>query len=173
MTRRTRPSRSTFLAACVVLALVIASISCAPVAASRLTAEWRIRDTGISMSVPGPETPAISSDRAFDQCRIGAGACGPGDPTAIQLALATDTGSGQLDGQGKLRLLLDKTLVWAISWLGIPCPPHSGGPAAVRSEPVEPPIATPQPLCDEIAFVDAQSGTFYFTYTGPHQSRGA
>jgi hypothetical protein len=114
--------------------------------------------------------PTWRRDAAYNVCRIGVAACAAGDPTAIQLALATDTGSGQLDANGNLQLTLDHTLVWAITWLSIPCSASRGGP------PVEPspsgsetPVPAVQPLCDEIAFVDAASGRYFFTYTGPHQ----
>ena len=90
-------------------------------------------------------------------------------PTAIQLALPTDTGSGHLDSSGKLILLMDNRPVWAISWLGIQCPPRTGGPPVLPSpSSTNTPVATTQPICDRVAFVDALSGAFIFTYTSPH-----
>ncbi len=142
----------------------------APTQGTALSAEWKIADSGITLTPPGNAAPTISSDSAYGLCLSGVAACGPGNPTAVQLALATDTGSGQPDPSGKLIRLMDNRLVWAISWLGIRCPPSSGG-AYVRPSPssTNTPVATTQPLCDQVAFVDAHSGAFIFTYTGPHQ----
>ena len=128
-------------------------------------------DTGITLTPPGDLVPSISSDAAYATCLTGVADCAASSPTAIQLALATDTGSGQLDANGNLQLTLNKTLVWAISWRGISCPPHSGGPAlhTSMSSGSGTPAATAQALCDEVAFIDAGSGKFYFTTTGPHQ----
>ena len=160
----------------IILALVLVPIGCAAPPGTPLGAEWKMSDTGITLSPPGNAVPTISSDAAYTVCLTGAAACGPGSPTAIQLALATDTGSGELDSSGTLQLTLNNTLVWAISWLGIPCPPNNGVPAigggglvSVTPSPSGSSNADPTvgPLC--VAFVDARSGTFYFTETGPHQ----
>jgi hypothetical protein len=136
-----------------------------------LSVEWKIADSGITLFPPNNAAPTISSDSAYKLCLSGVAACDPGNPTKIQLALATDTGSGQLDPSGNLIPLMNNRLVWAISWLGIRCPPSSGGALVVTPSPLgtTTPVATTQPLCDTVAFVDAHSGAFIFTYTGPHQ----
>ena len=78
--------------------------------------------------------------------------------------MATDTGSGQLDAQGKLVPLLDKTLVWAISWIGI------YETASQRPARFEPAVRRCfDQLCDKVAFVDATTGAFIFDYSYPHQ----
>ena len=148
----------------------MAVLGCIAPGGAPLASEWTMADTGITLSSPGDAVPSVSSDAAYAQCLTGAAACDHSSPTSIQLALATDPGSGQLDANGNLRLTLDNTLVWAITWLGIPCPPSSGGPYRESAIPstLNSPAATPRLLCDEVAFVDARSGTFYFTVTGPH-----
>jgi hypothetical protein len=60
------------------------------------------------------------------------------------------------------------TLVWAITWLGVTCHSSVGGPIIYPSTPPsDSPVATATSLCDEIAFVDAHSGAFLYTYTHP------
>jgi hypothetical protein len=134
-------------------------------AESALKAEWKLPDSEITLAPPGVAVAKMTGDAAYDVCTKSAGSCNFGQPTAVQLAVATDTGSGQLDAQGKLVPLLNKTLVWAISWIGITCPPHSGGP------PVSSPLnaAASEQLCDKVAFVDATTGAFIFDYSYPHQ----
>jgi hypothetical protein len=153
------------------VALSLLVIGCMAPRATPLASDWKMVDTGITLSPPGDLVATISGDAAYVRCLTGLAACAPSVPTAIELALATDTGSGQLDANGNLQLTLNKTLVWAIRWLEIPCPPRSGGgPILSTSSPSAPsaPVATAQPLCDEVAFIDAGSGQFYFTETGPH-----
>ncbi len=143
--------------------------SVVPTQANALAVEWKIPDSSITLSPPGNAVPAISRDSAYGLCLIGVASCAPSNPTAIQLASATDTGSRKLDPSGTLVPLMSNRLVWAISWLGIACPPGGGGPAT-RPSPLgaNTPVATVQPLCDEVAFVDAHSGAFIFTFTGSH-----
>lgn len=136
---------------------------------SPLVTEWKIPDSGITLSPPGTLDPAVSHDAAYELCMNGVADCDPGQPSSIQLALASDSGSGQLDTSGNLVPLMDDTLVWAISWLGISCPPGSGGPAVTPSPDGNAPAASIQPLCDKIAFVDASSGKFIFTYLTGHE----
>ena len=120
---------------------------------------WRVLDTGLTLAPPG-EAPAVrlSSLDAYQRCIGGQASCGDGSPTAIELALATDPGTNLIDPAG--------TLVWAIEWLDVTCPPSSGGPVVGVQPPPEPPGH-----CDEIAIVDANSGTYLFTQTGPHDPR--
>ena len=82
----------------------------------------------------------------------------------------TDTSYGTTQPDGTFRQTLNDTLVWAFSWRNITCPASSGG--GVSSHPPAPidvgPSGTAEPtVCDEVAFVDATSGVFLFTYTGP------
>lgn len=125
---------------------------------SILLVERVIADSSITLSPPGDVVPPISSDAAYKLCLTGVADCDPGNPTNIQLALITDPGSNMVQKD---------TLVWAISWPGITCPPHSG-PVVVT--PSNAPVATPgQSLCDKVAFVDARSGNFIFTVSYGHQ----
>ncbi len=125
---------------------------------SILLVERVIADSSITLSPPGNIVPPISSDAAYKLCLTGVADCDPGNPTNIELALITDPGSN---------MVTKDMLVWAISWLGITCPPHSGG---VVITPSNAPVATPgQSLCDKVAFVDARSGNFIFTVSYGHQ----
>jgi hypothetical protein len=144
------------------LELLLVLAGCRPVQGSTLSAMWTIDDTGITLSPPGAVTPTVSANAAFDLCRLHIAACNDDDPTAVQLAVMTDTSSNMVE---------PGTLVWAISWLGTTsCGVSGGGPVETPSiAPVETPAAAPTPLCDKIAFIDATTDAFYFTETFPHQ----
>jgi hypothetical protein len=127
------------------------------------TVAWAVDDTGLALLPPpgGLAAARLSSIDAYARCLPGQASCGSGPPTAIELALAIDPGTNLIPPAG--------TLVWAIEWLDIVCPPSSGGPAV---EAPSPPIATVSAgtRCDEIAVVDAATGTFLFTQTAGHDA---
>jgi hypothetical protein len=118
---------------------------------------WTVVETGLTLASPGDRANVrLSSLDAYQRCIGGQAACGDGSPTAIELALATDPGTNLIDPAG--------TVVWAIEWLDVTCPAARGGGPAVG--PQAPPV--PPGRCDEIAIIDADSGTYLFTQTGPH-----
>ena len=124
------------------------------------TVPWTVGDTGLTLAPPvGQADVALSSLDAYQRCIGGQASCGDGSPTAIELALATDPGTSLIDPAG--------TLVWAIEWIGVTCPPSRGGGPAAGSQP--PPPAPGR--CDVIAVVDATSGVYLFTQIGPHDPR--
>jgi hypothetical protein len=130
---------------------------------SILLTKRTLPDVNITLSPPGDVVPPISSDDAYKLCLSGVASCNPESPTAIELALLTDTAYGTVDSKGKLHLLEVNALVWAFSWLGTTdCPPAFGGAGPRPSRPPG------QPLCDKVAFVDAHSGKFIFTVSYGH-----
>jgi hypothetical protein len=152
--------------------MTIILIGCLAPRGERLASEWKLAGTGITLFPPGDAVPSISSDAAYALCLKGVADCDRASPTAINLALATDIHSGELDANGKLHLTLDKTLVWAISWLGNATCFHGGGAPTLETpppSPSSPPTPTASPQCDKIAFIDAKSGRFYFTESAGHQ----
>jgi hypothetical protein len=119
----------------------------------------------ITLAPPDGRVASVPAEVAYDLCRTGVADCPDGQPTSAELASITDTRDGTSQADGTLMQPLDDTLVWAFSWRNITCPPSSGGafmPASSR--PFGTAAAT---ICDEVAFVDATSGGFLFTYTGP------
>jgi hypothetical protein len=120
---------------------------------------------GITLAPPKVQVASVAAAVAYDLCRTGVADCPDGQPTSAELASMTDTSYGTTQPDGTFRQPLNDTLVWAFSWRNITCPPSSGGafvPASSR------PSGTAAPtICDEVAFVDATSGGFLFTYTGP------
>lgn len=126
-----------------------------PISGSPLSAVRTIPDTGITLSPPGTMTPTVSADRAYDLCRTHVADCDPGAPTAVELAVMTDTGSN---------MVANDTLVWVFSWLGSGgCVFSGGGNPAPNT-----PAVTPKPICDKFAFIDARTDSFYFTNENAH-----
>jgi len=140
----------------VVAAAVIAGCAIPPAGVVR-SVEWTVGDTGLTLAPPGDRgSVPLSSLDAYQRCIGGQASCSGGSPTAIELALAIDPGTNLIAPEG--------TVVWAIEWLDIECPRSSGGGAV---EGPRPPAAPPG-RCNQIAVVDANSGTFLFTQTGPY-----
>jgi hypothetical protein len=120
---------------------------------------------GITLGPPNGRTASVSASFAYDLCRTGVADCPDGQPTSAELAAMTDMSYGTAGANGTLQQPLNNTLVWAFSWRNITCPASSGGafvPGASR--PSSAPLAT---VCDEVAFINATSGVFLITYTGP------
>jgi hypothetical protein len=143
----------------VVLGSVLLLIGCeagvGTITGTPLSAVRTIPDTGITLSPPGSMTPTVSADRAYDLCRTHVADCDSGAPTAVVLALMTDTGSNIVE---------PNTLVWVFSWLGSSgCFFSGGGNPAPNT-----PAVTPKPICDKYAFIDARTATFYFTNEDQH-----
>ena len=135
-----------------------------PPAATVVKSARTLGDPHITLYPPGKAVPSISSDSAYKLCLNGVADCLPQPPTAIELALATDAAFGTTSSAGVDTLTLKKTLVWAISWIGVSQCPTSGGGLGPR--PTAPPV---QPLCDRVAFVNASTGDFVFTVQYAHQ----
>ena len=129
-------------------------------------AKARIYPTAsITLAPPKVQVASVAAAVAYDLCRTGVAACPDGQPTSAELASMTDVSYGTTQADGTFRQPLNDALVWAFSWRNIACPPSSGGafvPASSRPSGKAAPT-----ICDEVAFVDATSGGFLFTYTGP------
>jgi hypothetical protein len=147
-----------------------------PIQGSPLLSEWKVSDYITFVSSRQRRPYDLQRRHVQKLCLSGVADCNPDTPTEVQLALATDTQYAQADSNGNLTLLVHNTLVWAISWLGIPCPRGNGGPVVTPSTAgADATMAPTQTLCDKVAFVDARSGKFIYTYLLPHQwgSRGS
>jgi hypothetical protein len=132
------------------------SVRAALAVPDRLLAKARTYPTaGITLAPPDGSTASVTASAAYDLCRTGVADCPDGQPTSVELAAMTDVSYGTTGA----------ALVWALSWRNIACPPSSGGafvPGATR-----PSGATAPTVCDEVSFIDATSGLFLITYTGP------
>ena len=153
MRRRAASTRS--MAGLAVIAGLIVGCGIPPSGTAR-TVAWTVGDTNLTLAPPGGRgNMRLSSLDAYQRC-LGGASCASGSPTAIELAVAIDPGTNIIPPEG--------TLVWAIEWLDIVCPPSRGGGPVVGPAP---PPADPG-RCDEIALVDASTGVFLFTQTAPH-----
>ncbi len=158
------------LSACVV-AFVVALWGCSagpgasPLSASgqisSVTSAETLGNSGVTLEPPGTLQATIDAQTAFSVCAAGQAPCPPTPPSTARLAIGTDSGPAQLDANGKLNPLMDKRLVWAISWLGIACRLR-GGPVVDASAAATP--ALPK-SCDTVAFVDAATGKFLYEVT--------
>ena len=126
-----------------------------------VTARETLGNTGVTLESPGLLRAAIDAQTAFNVCASHRAPCPPTSPSAARLAIGTDAGPAEADANGKLTLLMDKRLVWAISWTGIECRLRGG--AAVDPAAAETPDLPKS--CDTVAFVDAASGDFLFEVT--------
>jgi len=125
---------------------------------------------GITLAQPTVRVASVSATVAYDLCRTGVADCPDGQPTSAELASITDASHGTNSAGGTFRQLLNGTLVWVFSWRNITCPRSSGGGVSTHaSASIDAgPSGTAEPtICDEVAFVDATTGGFLFTYTGP------
>lgn len=98
-----------------------------------ITTETKIPGSGLILLPPGDVLPKVSSRAAYALCSTRIADCDPAIPTNIQLAFMRPDGI----------IVTKGTTVWAISWLGLGCPPNIG---AGR--------------CDKYVFVDSQSGEY-------------
>jgi hypothetical protein len=127
-----------------------------------LQAERTIPDAGITMSPPSTLTAAIQANDALAVCTSKAASCPSGTATA-ELVIATDDSSGTADAAGKITLVMNHRLVWALSWSDVQCA-HSG-PAPLPGGSVGPRFSA----CDVTAFVDANTGAFIYTLSYAHR----
>jgi hypothetical protein len=145
------------------LSLLVGLTGCAAPGASSGRAALSVADqplakertyptASITLAPPNGRIASVPATVAYDLCRTGVAACPDGQPTSAELASMTEASYGT-------------TLVWAFSWRNITCPPSSGG-AFVPGNSQPSGTAAPT-ICDEVAFVDATSGVFLITYTGP------
>ena len=117
------------------------------------------RYQSITLSPPGDVVPAVSSDAAYKVCQTPVGDCFPEPPTAIELALMTETAVG-VDMSARTNVL-----VWVIGWYGVTDCTFAGGPGG--SAPAAPPSATP--LCDHASYINATTGEFIFATSNAHE----
>jgi hypothetical protein len=129
--------------------------------ATTLSVARSIPNAGISMEPPTSQGSVIQAKDALSVCKSGAGC--PDAPATAELAVATDSGSGSADAAGRVALLMDHRLVWALSWSNVECS-HSGPPPAPGAS-----LAPRLTACDVITFVDAKSGTLVYTLSYAHQ----
>jgi hypothetical protein len=154
----------------VLVVLVMATVIAACVASTGAPEEkqlaTRMTYPGSTITIAPPDgttTARTKSADAYALCQQGVADCPTSAPANVELVLATDTGSGTLNAAGGVNPIMNNRLVWVINWVGIACSPHGG--AKVLTTPDASPASQ---LCDTAAFVDAGSGAYIFTYTGPH-----
>ena len=156
------------MATCLIAAACVAgpgaSPSLGPDRVSLLATDEAIANTGITLSPPGPASATVDAQAAFALCSSGVASCPDTSPTAAQLTLATDTGPAQLDSSGKVNLLMDRRLAWALTCRDVECH-SSGGPYIEPSAKAQQPTGSTQLSCGVIAFVDARSGAYLSTVT--------
>ena len=126
-----------------------------------LLASENLGNSGVTLDPPGLLAPKVQAQGAFAVCTNGRAPCPPTSPTAARLAIATDAGPGTADANGKITLLMNKRLAWAISWSDIECRFRGGG----LGDPSIPSVSASPVSCDTVAFVDAGTGEFLYEVT--------
>jgi len=121
---------------------------------------------GISLKPPGAVNPAASWADAYDNCRTGDAVCDTNSPPNIALALATAEQAGEAAPDGSIVPLMKDTLVYVLTWIGIPCVPKSGPPPAPDISDSTSASATYS--CTLLNFIDASSGKVLYSTEGPN-----
>lgn len=130
-----------------------------------LSASEKLGNSGVTLDPPGLVAAKLDAQAAFAVCTSGRAPCPPTSPTTARLAIASDAGPGTADANGKVTLVMNKRLVWAISWSDIECRFRGGGLVDSSAQPVE---SAPS-RCETVAFVDAGTGEFLYEVTYDRQ----
>jgi len=126
--------------------------------AGPLEATVRYENSGISLTAPTAQAATSWTD-AYANCLSGAAICDATSPPTISLANATVDKAGTAGPNGSLVPLLSNTLVYVLSWTGVPCAP-AGGPPGSKS-------TTQKFSCTLLNLVDAKSGKVLYTVESP------
>ena len=159
--------RSGILATCMVLGGCAASVGTSPEWSSPaatylgpITARIEYETAGIFLDVPASVDVGVSWSYAYSSNCPGEAVCHLDRGPTIVLAEATSTSPAEVQGDGSLKPLMQKTLVYVIKWTEVPCAPlgpmvdgRSASPPAIYS-------------CTALTFVDALSGTVLFSVEG-------
>lgn len=96
---------------------------------------------------------------AYELCTNGVADCPGSAPPIAELALVTDSQYGQIDSSGAVSLPMQRRLAWVFTWEAIGCPRRLGP---------RPPSAAPSAgPCDWVVLIDAATGDYLLTYSGP------
>ncbi len=113
---------------------------------------------GITLRVPAAsQVPAASVSDALATCNEGTSPCNAGVPE-ISLFAMSDNQMASIGADGTTTPRYQNVLVWALTWHDADClvmgPPNRSA-------------ASSKFVCDHVVFVDAASGKYLFSYTGP------
>jgi hypothetical protein len=121
-------------------------------------------NAGVSLAVPDATSSAkISWSTAYSTCDSGDAICGKGALPTISLAVATARQAGNANPDGSIAPLMKDTLVYVMTFNGIPCIPKGGPP--VPSPTHAPP--TQAYSCVLLNFIDANSGQVLYSVESP------
>ncbi|HEX8095260.1 hypothetical protein [Jatrophihabitans sp.] len=128
-----------------------------------LTRELRYKNAGFDLRPPGGRTASASWAQAYATCLTGAAICDRSIAPTIALALVTDPNSGQTQPDGSTKLLLEDTLAYVITYVGVPCRATGGlNPISPRR------TASPAPVrCTVLNFVSAADANVIYSFQGP------
>jgi len=130
--------------------------------AGPIKAPVRYPNSGITLTVPAANAAAqatASWSDAYANCMSGAAICDATKPPTIALATATVDKAGTEGVNGSVVPLLNDTLVYVLSWIGVPCSPVGGPPGANSS--------AQKFSCTLLNLVDAKSGKVLYTVESP------
>jgi hypothetical protein len=103
--------------------------------AGNITAPTTNHDTGFTLDPPGDSSPTVSWQSAYATCLTGNSICDPSLAPTISLAKVTDPNSGTANAGGSISPILDHSLVYVITYTGVPCKPAGGIPGSDPSAP--------------------------------------
>lgn len=128
-----------------------------------LKQELRYSNAGFDLRPPGAQTASATWTQAYDTCLTGDAICDPALAPTIALALVTDPNSGQTQPDGSTTLLLDYTLSYVITYVGVPCRPTGGSDPISSANTVGAALVT----CTVLNFVSAADARVIYSFQGP------
>lgn len=116
---------------------------------------------GIELSPPTKTAGVIAWADVYDKCSTGDALCYTGSGPKIWLANATIKDAGTARKDGTITPLLSNTLVYVMSWTGVPCT-RLGGPPS-RSTPSAPRTGA---RCTILNLISSQTGSVVYSTEG-------
>jgi hypothetical protein len=129
-----------------------------------LTHELRYSNAGFDLRPPGGQTASATWEQAYETCLTGESLCDPKVSPTIALALVTDPNSGEAEPDRSMKPLLDDTLSYVITYVGLPCQPAKGSDPGSRARTV----STAPVTCTVLNFVSAADGKVIYSFQGPN-----
>lgn len=121
------------------------------------------QEAGVTLEPPRQQHAAVSPSVADKSCSTGDSVCPMGHTALINLAVASTALSGTMQTNGTITPLVARTLVYVMTWTGVPCV-ASGGP---MTRPGNAESRSPVThICTVVSLVDAKSGAFLFGFDG-------
>lgn len=137
----------------------IVNTSVVPVDDGALRVPLVYSNAGVSLDPPGAAVAKVSPLDAYNTCMKTNPACVPGVAPHILLALGSIPGAGAIQPDNSIKPLIDRSLVYALTWTGVSCKGYGSGPIGNTSPPKE-------TRCTVVSLIDATTGAVVYGFSG-------